>query len=70
MSEQPHDESTVHIHIWNKKGGHRVLDVDAKWTGTYDDYYQFGVELPDGTWLELRVWKEEFVPTGNMMNFP
>ena len=43
----------IHGHIW--KDDEIVAELDIPCTDVYDEYIQFGITLPDGTWLELRI---------------
>ena len=57
---------TIHVHIWAGALEEPEEDVNLKHTDTYpnmeqdpnypnDGYYQFGAELSNGRWLELRI---------------
>lgn len=49
------DKTELHVHLWTKDSQELIVDADAVCTDIYDDHLQFGLELPNGQWLEIRV---------------
>ncbi len=67
MSEQEPDKD-IHVHIWDADSEKwddegQPIEIKAEMTDEYDDHYQFGWTHPDGTWIEMRLWKSQFKAT-------